>query len=61
MDDLRIDFAGSRNISFSYFAMKYFKIKKLNVSWAPVAHSCNPSYTGGRDQEDGGSRPFMGK
>jgi hypothetical protein len=27
--------------------------KKKNVlpSWAPVAHTCNPSYSGGRDQE----------
>jgi hypothetical protein len=22
-----------------------------------VAHTCNPSYSGGRDQEDGGSKP----
>jgi hypothetical protein len=22
-----------------------------------VAHTCNPSYSGGRDQEDGGSNP----
>jgi hypothetical protein len=23
----------------------------------PVAHSCNPSYSGGRDEEDHGSKP----
>jgi hypothetical protein len=23
----------------------------------PVAHGCNPSYTGGREQEDHGSKP----
>jgi hypothetical protein len=23
----------------------------------PVAHFCNPSYSGGRDQEDHGSKP----
>jgi hypothetical protein len=23
----------------------------------PVAHACNSSYSGGRDQEDGGSKP----
>jgi hypothetical protein len=23
----------------------------------PVAHTCNPSYSGGRDQEDCGSKP----
>jgi hypothetical protein len=27
------------------------------ISWAPVAHTCNPSYSGGRDQEDCGSKP----
>jgi hypothetical protein len=28
------------------------QIKKLVCSWALVAHACNPSYSGGRDQED---------
>jgi hypothetical protein len=26
-------------------------------SWAPVAHTCNPSYSGGIDQEDCGLKP----
>jgi hypothetical protein len=26
-------------------------------SWAPVAHACNPSFSGGRDQEDHGWKP----
>jgi hypothetical protein len=26
---------------------------------APVAHSCNPSYYGGRDLEDHGSKPVL--
>jgi hypothetical protein len=26
-------------------------------SWALVAHAYNPSYSGGRDQEDQGSEP----
>jgi hypothetical protein len=26
-----------------------------------VAHTCNPSYSGGRDQEDRGSKPARGK
>jgi hypothetical protein len=31
---------------------------KLEVcAWARVAHSCNPSYLGGRDQEDHCSKP----
>jgi hypothetical protein len=27
------------------------------TSQAPVAHACNPSYSGGRDQEDHCSKP----
>jgi hypothetical protein len=27
------------------------------MSWAPVAHTCNPSYSGGRDQENYSSKP----
>jgi hypothetical protein len=32
----------------------YWKKKSSQV---PVAHACNPSYSGGRDQEDLGSKP----
>jgi hypothetical protein len=28
-----------------------------NASQAPVAHPCNPNYSGDRDQEDLGSKP----
>jgi hypothetical protein len=35
----------------------FLTYKKYSRSWAPVAHSCNPSYPGGRDQEDPGLRP----
>jgi hypothetical protein len=28
---------------------------------APVAHTCNPSYTGGGDQEDLDLKPALGK
>jgi hypothetical protein len=31
--------------------------KKESQSQAPVAHTCNPNYSGGRDQEDNGSKP----
>jgi hypothetical protein len=31
--------------------------QNLKNSWAPVAHSCNPSYSGCRDQEDLGLKP----
>jgi hypothetical protein len=30
---------------------------KKQESWAQVAHACNPSYSGGSDQEDHGSKP----
>jgi hypothetical protein len=29
-------------------------VQSLTAIWAPVAHVCNPSYSGGRDQEDHG-------
>jgi hypothetical protein len=43
--------------------------KKLHIqlkntphpSRAPVAHACNPSYSGGRDQEDHGLKLVTGK
>jgi hypothetical protein len=31
------------------------------ASRVSVAHTCNPSYLGGRDQEDRGSKPALGK
>jgi hypothetical protein len=30
--------------------------QKTKLCWPPVAHACNPSYSGGRDQEDHGSK-----
>jgi hypothetical protein len=30
---------------------------RYNQSWAPVAHACDPSYSGGRYQEDHGLKP----
>jgi hypothetical protein len=33
------------------------KKAKLFNSRVPVAHACNPSYSGGRDQEDHTSKP----
>jgi hypothetical protein len=32
-------------------------IKRKKINWGLVAHACNPSYSGGRDQEDRGSKP----
>jgi hypothetical protein len=34
-----------------------FIIKNAKDSWMLVAHACNPSYSGGRDQEDHGLKP----
>jgi hypothetical protein len=31
--------------------------QEFEVSWVLVAHACNPNYSGGRDQEDCGSKP----
>jgi hypothetical protein len=32
-------------------------IQRAEVSQALVAHACNPSYSGGRDQEDRSPKP----
>jgi hypothetical protein len=32
---------------------------KEKTSWVLVAHSCNPSYSGGRDQKDHSSKPTL--
>jgi hypothetical protein len=48
------------NVSFFPFNCKaggFIEIEKCKTSWAPVAYTCNPSYSGGRDQEDCGSKP----
>jgi hypothetical protein len=37
--------------------MRHDSIRNPKNSKVPVAHACNPSYSGGRDQEDWGSKP----
>jgi hypothetical protein len=32
-------------------------LKIIHFGWVPVAHACNPSYSGVRDQDDLGSKP----
>jgi hypothetical protein len=32
-------------------------LKMSKTDWVPVAHACNPSYSGGIDQENHGSKP----
>jgi hypothetical protein len=34
--------------------------QKKKIAQLPVTHTCNPSYSTGRDQEDIGSRPAQG-
>jgi hypothetical protein len=33
------------------------QLQESNRSLVPVAHACNPIYSGGRDREDCGSKP----
>jgi hypothetical protein len=46
-----------KNHSYSTIHLMITIIKILNTSQALVVHACNPSYSGGRNQEDGGSKP----
>jgi hypothetical protein len=41
-------------LNLSCWRVLYFPIfhQTEKFCWVPVAHSCNPSYSGGRDQED---------
>jgi hypothetical protein len=34
-------------------------LSKKECSWVPVAHTYNPSYSGGRDQEDCGLKAAL--
>jgi hypothetical protein len=36
-------------------------IKKVKEGQVPVAHNCNPRYSGGRDRDDYNSRPAWAK
>jgi hypothetical protein len=42
------------NVFTSYTQHTHKKLVRYQV---PVAHVCNPSYSGGRDQEDHGFKP----
>jgi hypothetical protein len=37
------------------------QFSKFNVSWVSVAYTCNPSYSGGRNQKDHGSKPVWAR
>jgi hypothetical protein len=54
------------NYHLEHWFSNFLKIKpffkdNLSQSQAPVAHTCNPSYSGGRDQEDCSSKPPQAK
>jgi hypothetical protein len=49
--DLPCSWIGRINI------VKIARVPKTVYSQAPLAHACNPSYLGGRDQEDCSSKP----
>jgi hypothetical protein len=40
-----------------YFKKMFSSKNFVHSSWVPVAHTCNPSFSGGRDQEDHGLKP----
>jgi hypothetical protein len=46
---IQISFQDANFISYAYMLRK--GINKL-YGWELVAHACNPSYSGGRDQEN---------
>jgi hypothetical protein len=53
---MEVQFVAFLKLSLAtYFLKKALKI--YMVSQAPVAHACNPSYSGGRDQENHGLKP----
>jgi hypothetical protein len=43
--------------SWSSLMVAYIQNVFIIYSLAPVAHTCNPSYPGGKDHEDHGSKP----
>jgi hypothetical protein len=47
----------SRKQLMVFVANNENSVLKQNLSWVLVAHSCNPSYSEDRDQEDRGSKP----
>jgi hypothetical protein len=48
-----------KHLKFYIIIQKLFFCQE-NCGWASVAHSCNPSNSGGRDQEDHGLRSAWG-
>jgi hypothetical protein len=44
---------------FEFCSHTAWEHTKASSHWVPVAHTCNPSYSGGRDQEDHSSKPAL--
>jgi hypothetical protein len=40
-----------------FYFLVSFREQKFLCSWRQVAHTCNPWYSGGRGEEDQGSKP----
>jgi hypothetical protein len=51
----------SHGFSYFFFFPLSPALKKKRKGWTLVAHVCNPSYSGGRDQENCGSESTPGK
>jgi hypothetical protein len=46
---------------FAQLIVFFLFIKNFKLNQALVAHACTPSYSGGRDEQDRGSKPATGK
>jgi hypothetical protein len=44
-------------VGFSFLDLGCCCLLKDRDNWALVAHACNPSYSGSKEQEDHGSKP----
>jgi hypothetical protein len=48
-------FSVTIKVHVTFFMVEY--VIQGDLSWVLVAHNCNPSYSGSRDQEDRGLKP----
>jgi hypothetical protein len=53
-------FNSREGTAFHFKRIKILNALRLKINRAPVALACNPSYSGGRDQEDPSSKPARG-
>jgi hypothetical protein len=47
--------------SFESPPSKMLPFLKMKFSWSPVAQTCDPSYSGARDEEDFGWKPLLAR